>query len=144
MAGFGNIVSNLGDLATEVANQVGGEALASRLVSVRNSGENFELLKQELQGLLALKEDKEKEVQGNRHKDTSSAYRLWSAKVFEVAAETRHLIAKYETSTWSWKHPILSPEIEKRLKEVQQLVEKGNSVDCTVDSGSNLKSFLCS
>ncbi|XP_015943669.1 probable disease resistance protein At4g27220 [Arachis duranensis] len=133
MAGFGNIASNLGDLATEVAKQVGGEALASRLVSVRNSGENFELLKQELQGLLALKEDKEKEVQGNRHKDTSSAYRLWSAKVFEVAAETRHLIAKYETSTWSWKHPTLSPEIEKRLKDVQQLVEKGNSVDCTVD-----------
>ncbi|XP_029145190.1 probable disease resistance protein At5g43730 [Arachis hypogaea] len=113
MAGFGNIASNLGDLATELAKQVGGEALASRLVSVRNSGENFELLKQELQGLLALKEDKEKEVQGDRHKDTSSAYRLWSAKVFE--------------------HPILSPEIEKRLKEVQQLVDKGSSVDCTVD-----------
>ncbi|MED6206988.1 hypothetical protein PIB30_031664 [Stylosanthes scabra] len=133
MAGFGNIASNLGDLATEIAKQVGVEAIASRLVSVRNSGENFQRLKQELQGLLALKADKEKEVQGNRHKDTSSAYGVWSAKVVKLAAEANRLITECETSTWSWMHQSLSTEIEKRLSEVQQLAEKGNSVECLVD-----------
>ncbi|MED6206981.1 hypothetical protein PIB30_031657 [Stylosanthes scabra] len=137
MAGFGNIASNLGDLATEIAKQFGAEAISSMLLSVKNSEENVERLKQELQGLLALKEDKEKQVQGNRHKDTSSAYGLWSVNVVKVAAEANHLITEYETSTRSWKHPSLSTEIEKRLSEVQQLAEKGNSLECLVDKPLN-------
>ena len=137
MAGFGNIASNLGDVATEVAKQIGVEAVTSTFVSVRNLGENYERLKQGLQGLLALKEDKEREVQRNRQKDTSSAYRSWNTSVLETADKVNCLIAKYErereTSTWFWKRSSLSTEMEKRLAEVQQLAEKGHSVDFLVD-----------
>ncbi|XP_027345962.1 disease resistance protein At4g27190-like [Abrus precatorius] len=87
--------------------------------------------------LVAMKEDREREVQRQNHKDTTSAYKLWTNMVTEVAREVQQLKVKYDAKKLPWwcilRRSRLSEEMAERCRDIYKLLYDENSRDFLVD-----------
>ena len=111
--------------------------IASKIASSRNLDDNYNILLKDMEMLLAIKKDKEREVQRNNHKDTTNAYKLWTNRVSDAAEEVQKLKVKYEEKMLPWwriqRRSHLSEEMEKKCNYVRELKKDECLRDFLVD-----------
>ncbi|KAK7399713.1 hypothetical protein VNO78_10902 [Psophocarpus tetragonolobus] len=118
---------------------VGGlhSTYASIFASSKNLDDNYKKLVEDTEKLLAMKKDKEREVQRNNHKDTTNAYKLWTNRVLDAAEEVQKLKDKYiERRLPRWRflrRSHLSEEMEKKGYCVRELIKDKCLEDFLVD-----------
>ncbi|TKY60118.1 Disease resistance protein [Spatholobus suberectus] len=129
-----------GPLVAEVGAVAVGElhtTIASKFASSKNLDDNYKKLVKDMEKLLAIKKDKETEVQRNSHKDTTNAYKLWTNRVSDAAEEVQKLKNKYEQKLLPWwriqRRSSLSEEMEKKCNCVRELMKDECLTDFLVD-----------
>ncbi|KAG5015489.1 hypothetical protein JHK82_021171 [Glycine max] len=96
--------------------------IASKIASSRNLDDNYNILLKDMEKLLAIKKDKEREIQRNNHKDTTNAYKLWTNRVSDAAEEVQKLKVKYKEKMLPWWR------IRRRSRLSENMVKKSNCV----------------
>ncbi|XP_020216037.1 disease resistance protein RFL1 [Cajanus cajan] len=111
--------------------------IASKIASSKSLDDNYNSLVKDTEMLLAIKKDKEWEVQRNGHKDTTNAYKLWANRVSNAVEEVQKLKDKYEGKTLPFWHiqkrSRLSEEMQKKCNFVLELMRDECLRDFLVD-----------
>lgn len=111
--------------------------ISSRVASSKNLEDMYDLLNQDLQRLLAIKEDNECQVQRHKLKHLTMVYRLWKKRVSDIPTEVDNLSAEYERKRlpkWRFfRRSSLCEKVAKRHNRVKELIEEGLSINILVD-----------
>ncbi|KAI4297419.1 hypothetical protein L6164_037311 [Bauhinia variegata] len=103
----------------------------------KNLDETYQQLILELEWLLQVEKDNEREVQRLEDKDTNGVYNLWKNNVAKIAGEVHELRTKYEgrrLPRWHiLKRSRLSEKMDKLRRLVCDLSQKGSLEDFLVD-----------
>ncbi|XP_054776455.1 uncharacterized protein LOC129284954 isoform X2 [Prosopis cineraria] len=107
-----------------------------RVALSRNLEDIYDMLNQDLQRLLAIKEDKGIHQRHNHH-DTTMVYRSWKQRVSTIVAEVDNLRAEYERKRvpkWRFiRRSSLGEKIAKRHNRVKDLLKAGPSMNILLD-----------
>ncbi|XP_054776452.1 probable disease resistance protein At4g27220 [Prosopis cineraria] len=113
------------------------KSISGRVALSKNLEDIYDLLNQYLQRLLAIKEDKEIQVQWHKQQDTTVVYRSWRKRVSNIVAEVDNMRAEYERKRlpkWRFiRRSGLCEKIAKRHNQVKELLEEGLSMNILVD-----------
>ncbi|XP_057415822.1 disease resistance protein At4g27190-like [Lotus japonicus] len=111
--------------------------IRGKVASSKNLDELNEILVKDIKMLLAIQEDKERQVQRNKQKDTTNAYKLWTNLVSKAAGEVQKLITEYDTESLPWwcilRRSRLSEKMTKMYNCVHGLMTDAHSRDFLVD-----------
>ncbi|KAK7318903.1 hypothetical protein RJT34_03610 [Clitoria ternatea] len=112
--------------------------LHTKIASSKNLDDQYNILIKDKEMLLAIKNDREREVQRNNHKNTTNAYKLWTNRVSDVVEEVEKLTDKYKKGKglpW-WRiqrRSHLNEEMAKKSDLVRELMKDECSRDFLVD-----------
>ncbi|KAF7842814.1 putative disease resistance protein [Senna tora] len=111
--------------------------ISSRVASSKSLEYNYDMLEQNLQRLLAIQEDNERQVWEHKHKDTSMVYRSWKNRLSSISELVDQLRAEYKRKRlpkWRFiRRSTLSEKILKRNYQVRGLIEEGIPINILVD-----------